>query len=63
MKVINITSSMQNEGKTTVISNLAVNFANLEKKVFILKYKENKINSSEKRIKSLEDKIDKLMKK
>lgn len=28
----------------------------------ILEYKENKINSSEKRIKSLEDKIDKLMK-
>ena len=28
----------------------------------ILEYKENKINSSEKRIKSLEDKIDKLIK-
>ena len=28
-----------------------------------LEYKENKINSSEKRIKSLEDKIDKLIKK
>ena len=29
----------------------------------ILEYKENKINSSERRIKVLEDKIDKLMKK
>lgn len=36
MKVINVTSSMQGEGKTTVITNLAVNFANLEKKVLLL---------------------------
>ena len=36
MKVITITSAMQNEGKSTVISNLAVNFANLEKKVLLL---------------------------
>ena len=36
MKVITITSSMQNEGKTTVIANLAVSFANLEKKVLLL---------------------------
>lgn len=36
MKVITVTSSMQNEGKSTVISNLAVNFANLEKKVLLL---------------------------
>jgi len=36
MKVINITSSMQNEGKTTVITNLAVSFANLDKKVLLL---------------------------
>ena len=36
MKVINITSSIKNEGKTTVITNLAVNFANLEKKVLLL---------------------------
>ena len=33
MKVINVTSSMQHEGKSTVIANLAVSFANLEKKV------------------------------
>lgn len=36
MKVITVTSSMQNEGKTTVITNLAVSFANLEKKVLLL---------------------------
>ena len=36
MKVITVTSSMQNEGKTTVIANLAVSFANLEKKVLLL---------------------------
>ena len=36
MKVINVTSSMQNEGKSTVIANLAVNFANLDKKVLLL---------------------------
>ncbi|HSQ87839.1 CpsD/CapB family tyrosine-protein kinase [Romboutsia sp.] len=36
IKVINVTSSKQNEGKSTVISNLAVSFANLEKKVLIL---------------------------
>ena len=29
MKVINVTSAMQNEGKSTVIANLAVSFANL----------------------------------
>ena len=36
MKIINVTSSMQGEGKTTVIANLAVSFANLEKKVLLL---------------------------
>lgn len=36
MNVITVTSSMQNEGKTTVITNLAVSFANLEKKVLLL---------------------------
>lgn len=36
LKVINVTSSKQGEGKTTVISNLAVSFANLEKKVLII---------------------------
>ena len=36
MKVITVTSSMQNEGKTTVIANLAVSFANLDKKVLLL---------------------------
>ena len=36
MKVINVTSSMQNEGKSTVIANLAVSFANLDKKVLIM---------------------------
>lgn len=36
LKVINVTSSMQNEGKTTVVSNLAVNFANLDKRVLII---------------------------
>ena len=36
MKVINVTSAMQNEGKSTVIANLAVNFANLDKKVLLL---------------------------
>ena len=36
IKVINITSSRQNEGKSTVMANLAVTFASLEKKVLIL---------------------------
>ena len=36
MKIINVTSSMQSEGKSTVIANLAVSFANLEKKVLLL---------------------------
>ena len=36
MKVINVTSSMQGEGKSTVIANIAVSFANLEKKVLLL---------------------------
>ena len=36
LKIINITSSAQNEGKSTVIANLAVSFANLDKKVLIL---------------------------
>ena len=36
MKVINVTSSMKGEGKSTVIANLAVSFANLEKKVLLL---------------------------
>ena len=36
IKVINVTSSMQNEGKITVIANLAVTFANLRKKGIIL---------------------------
>ena len=37
MKVINVTSSMQSEWKSTVIANLAVSFANLEKKYYYLK--------------------------
>lgn len=36
LKVINVTSSMQNEGKSTVMANLAVSFANLDKKVLIM---------------------------
>ena len=36
VKVINITSSMQNEGKSTVTANLAVSFANLDKRVLIM---------------------------
>jgi capsular exopolysaccharide synthesis family protein len=36
IRIINITSSKQNEGKSTVISNLAASFANLEKKVLML---------------------------
>lgn len=36
LKVISITSSIQNEGKSTVISNLAVIFAKLDKKVLIM---------------------------
>ena len=36
LKVINVTSSTQNEGKSTVIANLAVSFANLDKKVLIM---------------------------
>lgn len=36
LKIINITSSAQNEGKSTIIANLAVSFANLDKKVLIM---------------------------
>ncbi len=36
LKVISVTSSMQNEGKSTVMANLAVSFANLDKKVLIM---------------------------
>ena len=36
IKTITVTSAKQGEGKTTVISNLAVSFANLDKKVLIL---------------------------
>lgn len=36
IKVINVTSSKQGEGKTTVISNIAATFSNLEKKVIIV---------------------------
>lgn len=36
LKVISITSSIQNEGKSTIISNLAVTFAKLDKKVLIM---------------------------
>ena len=36
LKVISITSSMQNEGKSTIIANLAVSFAKLDKKVLII---------------------------
>ena len=36
LQVINVTSSMQNEGKSTVLANLAVSFANLDKKVLIM---------------------------
>lgn len=36
LKVICITSSQQNEGKSTVISNLAVSFANLDKRVLLM---------------------------
>lgn len=36
LKAIVFTSSQPNEGKTTVISNLAVTFANLDKKVLII---------------------------
>lgn len=36
LKVITVTSSMQNEGKSTVMANLAVSFANLDKKVLIM---------------------------
>ncbi len=36
IKVITVTSSKQSEGKSTVISNLAASFANLEKKILIL---------------------------
>lgn len=36
LKIINVTSSTQNEGKSTVIANLAVSFANLDKKVLIM---------------------------
>ena len=36
LKVINITSSMKKEGKSTVTANLAVSFANLDKRVLII---------------------------
>ncbi|WP_195939352.1 CpsD/CapB family tyrosine-protein kinase [Romboutsia sp. 1001713B170131_170501_G6] len=36
IKVITVTSSKQNEGKSTVISNIGVSFANLDKKVLLL---------------------------
>ena len=36
MKVINITSTMKDEGKTTITSNLAVSFAKLDKRVLII---------------------------
>ena len=36
MKTILVTSSDKNEGKTTTVVNLAVNFANLDKKVIIV---------------------------
>ncbi|MFI3211336.1 MAG: CpsD/CapB family tyrosine-protein kinase [Peptostreptococcaceae bacterium] len=36
LKVITVTSSQQNEGKSTVIANIAVSFANLGKKVLLL---------------------------
>nr|WP_317331735.1 CpsD/CapB family tyrosine-protein kinase [uncultured Romboutsia sp.] len=36
LKIINVTSSTQNEGKSTVMANLAVSFANLDKKVLIM---------------------------
>lgn len=36
MKTILVTSSDKNEGKTTTVTNLAVNFANLEKKVLLM---------------------------
>ena len=36
LKTITVTSTRQNEGKSTVIANLAVSFANLDKKVLIL---------------------------
>lgn len=36
LQVITVTSSMQNEGKSTVLANLAVSFANLDKKVLIM---------------------------
>lgn len=36
IKIIGVTSSKQNEGKSTVLANLAVSFAALEKKVLIL---------------------------
>lgn len=36
LKVICITSSQQNEGKSTVIANLAASFANLDKRVLLM---------------------------
>ena len=36
LKTITVTSTKQNEGKSTVMANLAVSFANLDKKVLIL---------------------------
>ena len=35
-KTILVTSSDKNEGKTTTVSNLAVSFANLDKKVLLI---------------------------
>ena len=36
LKTIVVTSTKQNEGKSTIVANLAVTFANLDKKVLIL---------------------------
>ena len=36
MKVINITSAMKREGKSTITANLAVSFANIDKRVLII---------------------------
>lgn len=36
LKVICITSSQQNEGKSTIMANLAVSFANLNKKILLM---------------------------
>ena len=47
LKVINVTSSTQNEGKSTVIANLAVSFANLDKKVLIMEGDFSKTDTTE----------------